>query len=75
MHEELERRLQELKHELQLGEVRLRELDLQQTQLRETMLRIDGAIRVLNELLAQSAALHPSEESNAADSQASGQPY
>lgn len=49
--EKLQARLDELKQEYQLGEGRLRELLQQETALRETLLRISGAIQVLEELL------------------------
>jgi hypothetical protein len=51
MREHLQNRLEQLKHEFQVGEIRLNELEAQQRQLRETMLRIDGAMQVLLELL------------------------
>ncbi len=44
-------RLTVLQHELQLGEARLRELQQEQTQLQQTLLRISGAVQVLQELL------------------------
>ena len=50
--ERLEMRLQELQRDFEVGERRLRELDAQQTQLRDTLLRIDGAMQVLRELLS-----------------------
>ncbi len=53
MQEELERRLDELKKEFEAGQTRLRDLEMQQAHLRETLLRISGAIQVLEELLAK----------------------
>lgn len=44
-------RLDELKHQYQMGEGQLRELGRQEAALRETLLRISGAIQVLEELL------------------------
>jgi hypothetical protein len=44
-------RLEGLKAELALGDRRLRALDLERQSLRETLLRIDGAIAVLEELI------------------------
>jgi hypothetical protein len=44
-------RLDELKRQYQLGEGQLRELGRQEATLRETLLRISGAIQVLQELL------------------------
>ncbi len=54
MREKLQARLEELKREFETGQARLRELERQEAQLRETMLRISGAIQVLEETLAQS---------------------
>lgn len=53
MQEQLQQRLNELKKEFEIGQNRLQELDRQQAQVRETLLRISGAIQVLEELLAQ----------------------
>jgi hypothetical protein len=44
-------RLTELRHQHELGERQLAELTAQQAALRETLLRISGAITVLEELL------------------------
>lgn len=55
MKEQLQQRLEELKKEFETGQARLRELEAQQAYLRETMLRISGAIQVLEEALAQGA--------------------
>lgn len=53
MRDRLQTRLQELKKEFETGQSHLQELEKQQIYLRETMLRISGAIQVLEELLAQ----------------------
>jgi len=57
--EQLQQRLDELKKEFELGQNRLQEMDRQQAQVREMLLRISGAIQVLEELLAQN---QPAEE-------------
>ena len=59
MQEQLQQRLDELKKEFEIGQNRLQEMDRQQAHLRETLLRISGAIQVLEELLAQN---QPAEE-------------
>jgi predicted nuclease with TOPRIM domain len=56
LREQLQARLEELRKEFETGQARLRELEMQQMQLRETLLRISGAIQVLEETLAQNDA-------------------
>ena len=51
MREQLQTRLTELKREFETGQAKLQELEQQQIRLRETLLRISGAIQVLDELL------------------------
>jgi prefoldin subunit 5 len=46
-------RLQQLKDELQKGQQEMARLDRQRLELRDTMLRISGAIQVLEELSVQ----------------------
>lgn len=52
MREQLQTRLAELQHDLEVGERRLAQIDQERAQLRDTMLRISGAIQVIEELLA-----------------------
>ncbi len=52
MREQLEQRLSELKAEQQKGQQVLAELEAKQAELHQTVLRISGAIQVLEELLA-----------------------
>lgn len=46
-------RLDELRREFEKGRERLEALDRERQQLRDTMLRISGAIQVIEELLGQ----------------------
>jgi len=55
-------RLQQLKKELQKGEQEMARLDQNRQQLRDTMLRIAGAIQVLEELSAQNAGVEQAEQ-------------
>ena len=52
MRQQLEQRLVALKSEYEKGQTQLRQLESQSSSLRETLLRISGAIMVLEELLA-----------------------
>ncbi len=54
MKEQLERRLDQLKAEFEAGQQMLADLEAKQANLRETLLRISGAIQVLEEVLAES---------------------
>jgi hypothetical protein len=49
--EQVLNRLASLKKEFEAGQARLRELEAEQTYVRETMLRISGAIQILEELV------------------------
>jgi hypothetical protein len=55
MREQLQARLEALKREFETGQARLRELESQEIYVRETILRISGAIKVLEEVLSGSA--------------------
>lgn len=48
----IEARLLDLKREFEAGQKLLRELDAKQAEVRDTLLRIGGAVQVLEELLA-----------------------
>jgi predicted nuclease with TOPRIM domain len=52
----LQSRLDALRTELAKGQTRLREVEREAAYLRETLLRISGAIQVLEELLAEAEA-------------------
>jgi len=59
MREQLERRVSELKAEQQKGQQMLAELEGREAELRQTLLRITGAIQVLEELLAEAEPTAP----------------
>ncbi|MCX7748000.1 MAG: hypothetical protein N2645_14115 [Clostridia bacterium] len=50
MRDKIKNRIEELKNEYKLGQERLTELERQISGIRETMLRISGAIQVLEEM-------------------------
>jgi hypothetical protein len=52
MKEKLETRLRELRSELESGRALLEDIETKKTNLQSTLLRISGAIQVLEELLA-----------------------
>jgi hypothetical protein len=56
MREQLEKRLTELKTESEQGEKMLSDLDARREQVRQTLLRISGAVQVLEELLNEEGA-------------------
>jgi len=58
MNIEIKARLKELKDEYKKGQERLIALEQETTNLSNTMLRISGAIQVLEELLANEATVH-----------------
>jgi hypothetical protein len=55
-------RLEELRKEMEKGRQRMEALDRERLELRDTMLRIAGAIQVLEELLARTPASEPDRE-------------
>lgn len=61
MREQIIQRIAELKKDFEAGQARLANLDREAAQLRETMLRIAGAIQVLEETLAQSGEQAPGQ--------------
>lgn len=52
MHDRIKTRLSELRRNFEAGQAQLGKLEAEATQLRETLLRIAGAIQVLEETLA-----------------------
>jgi len=65
VNEQLQKRLMELKNEYAAGEERLAALNAETTQLRDTMLRISGAIQVLEEELSKSDVTESERSSKA----------
>ena len=55
MRQQLEQRLVTLKSEYEKGQTQLRQLESQSSSLRETLLRISGAIMVIEEALSSPA--------------------
>jgi hypothetical protein len=51
--EQIQARLGELKRELETGQAELQKVETQRTYLHETVLRISGAVQVLEELLGE----------------------
>jgi predicted nuclease with TOPRIM domain len=71
MREQLQARLEILKREFHTGQARLGDLEREASALRETLLRISGAIQVLEEELAKAdqpatnGVEQPNEETSA----------
>jgi len=68
MNDQVQVRLEALRKEMETGQQRMQDLERQLAQVRDTMLRISGAIQVLEEIQAQAAATGAtSEKGNSAD--------
>ena len=61
MKEKLETRLNELKAEYESGQRMLANLEIRQQNLREAMLRISGAIQVIEEVLEKNGGTNGTE--------------
>ena len=61
MKAQLEQRLQQLQQEYESGQRMLADYEAKQAELRQTLLRISGAIQVLEELLATEKEGEPEE--------------
>ncbi len=59
MKDRLEQRLKELRIEFEQGQKMLGDLEKRQSELRDTLLRISGAIQVLEEVLQQTESARP----------------
>ena len=66
MQTQVEQRLLQLQQEYASGQQMLADLDAKRANLQQTLLRISGAIQVLRELLADSAAAADAEGAEAA---------
>ena len=51
MKEQIQERIKELKSELEMGQKAMEELEVKRTNITYTLLRINGAIQVLEELV------------------------
>ena len=56
MKEQLQERLAQLEREYETGQTVLRKAELERMQLEQTLIRIEGAMTVLRELLGESSA-------------------
>jgi len=72
MREQVQARLELLRREHDSAEVRLRDLERQRAQVGETMLRLNGAIAVLEELLIQAPSSNGQQIDAALEEQAIG---
>jgi hypothetical protein len=70
MQEQLTNRLKELKAEFEAGQKKLAGIEDQATDLRTTMLRISGAIQVLEEELAKAGGAAPDSNTFRTDAHA-----
>ncbi len=59
MHDKLNERLTQLKSEFESGQKVLRDLEVRQQDVRDTLLRIGGAIQVLEEMLKSEGGAVP----------------
>ena len=70
MRDHIEQRLRDLREEFTAGQKMMTELDAQQTHLRSSLLRLSGAIQVLEELINQdNAAVHANGAVSVSDEQ------
>lgn len=72
MQDQVGARLEILRKELEVGQQRLQELAAEQGRVRDTMLRISGAIQVLEEMQKESALVSDASEQNGSDLAALG---
>ena len=53
MYEQINKRLEELYHQFERGNIKLMRMERERTELRETLFRIQGAVQVLKEMSGQ----------------------
>jgi hypothetical protein len=70
MHQLIEARLRDLRSEYERGQTHLRLLEAQLTSVRETLIRISGAITVLEEFLTSPSSSITNEGQRPAESSA-----
>jgi hypothetical protein len=75
MREQMQIRLEALRKEIEIGQAKLEKVESERTYLRETMLRISGAIKVLEELLAGEEFTAESDASGNKKPPTGGQAY
>ena len=59
MYEQINKRLEELYHQFEQGNVKLIRMERERTELKETLFRIQGAIQVLKEMSGQNNQQNP----------------
>jgi hypothetical protein len=72
MQAQVQQRLEELRSEFEAGQRMLAELDARRAELQQTLLRIGGAVQVLEELLDTSGAVREQAGDSARPSPAEG---
>jgi predicted nucleic acid-binding Zn-ribbon protein len=71
----MQARLETLKKELETGQAELQKLEVQKTYLHETILRISGAVQVLEELLSEGSAAEQNRAAPAPAGDSSPEPH
>ena len=62
MYEQINQRLEELHHQFEQGNVKLMRMEKETTELKETLLRIQGAIQVLEEFSGRENRQDPPDD-------------
>ena len=74
MHDQMTARLQALRQEYETGQKMLADLEARKLDLQQTLLRLSGAIQVLEELLEEETAAAPGIEGAAPPEPSNGLP-